>query len=308
MPQRYEMNILVNGKRVKHFVHEGQVYVEGRVASKYEIELRNNTLSSVLAVVSVDGLSIMDGEPADPVQSNGYVIGPRENLVVPGWRLDNDNTAAFTFGGRGGTYADSKGGDAPRNIGIIGCAFFMEQRTSFLRTVLDFRTPVDYPPTEQRGAYYVHTIDPPYNPSSTGGLAQPSTTITCMNSSVGSDGSDLRFTETYSSSHLDVTRGQTKRRKKSKPLRGGERKVAGDPGTLNIGTDFGESVEHRVQSVEFTRRSTPEAILSITYSDRAGLKAMGIAVDGPSSRRYPKPSAWPGAPETGCEPPPGWNG
>ena len=79
-----------------------------------------------------------------------------------------------------------------------------------------------------------------------------------------------------------------------------------------LGTVFGERHESRVIPVDFERRSsTPAALLSIRYDDRAGLISLGIDVDGrrfASRDRFLRETADPFRNDHFAEPPPGWDG
>ena len=55
------MNIKINGKRVRSYTHEGNLYVEGREGTEYTIELRNDNHMRRLYVVSVDGINAISG-------------------------------------------------------------------------------------------------------------------------------------------------------------------------------------------------------------------------------------------------------
>src|SRR5687767_15607079 len=76
--------------------HEGRAYVVGRPGNEYQVIVRNRRGEDVLAVVSVDGLNVMDGKTASPSQG-GYVLSPWERLDIRGWRKSMDEIASFYF-------------------------------------------------------------------------------------------------------------------------------------------------------------------------------------------------------------------
>lgn len=119
-----EINVLIKGKPITEYPHNGQVYVEGRPSSEFEIELINHTSTRVEAIVSVDGLSIIDGKDAGP-QSSGYVLHARERVVIPGWKLNDQQVAAFVFTGKSRGYATQMG--KPQNTGVIGLLSYAEK-------------------------------------------------------------------------------------------------------------------------------------------------------------------------------------
>lgn len=127
----YSMEVMVNGKSVKQYRHNGNVYVEGRRGTEYTIRLHNRGWQRVLAVVSVDGLSVMDGEPAGA--GNGYIVPARSSIDVPGWRLDDASVARFAFGETAEAYATKQ--QKQQNMGVIGCLFFEEETVgSYVKT------------------------------------------------------------------------------------------------------------------------------------------------------------------------------
>jgi hypothetical protein len=280
----FEVNVLVNGKRIKQYRHDGKIYVEGRRGSSYELEFKNSTPHRVLAILSVDGLSVMDGKRADWNNSSGYVVDRYSAIVIPGWRLDDENVAQFIFGGRGNAYAASKGKQAKKNIGTIGCAVFKEKLTP-----VTFPTPTNPWPgiTPSRSPAWTITsgstsyVNWKDEPLATTFTVDDGTTVIC---DAAPTASPLRSSRSTKSS---------------------SKKEAGAPGTLNLGTEFGESTGHSVRTVSFTKEDSPAAVMEVIYSDRTGLKKMGVNLRGKAHRRYtePKPFA-----NTGCEPPAGWNG
>lgn len=106
----------------------GRWFVIGEQGRRYSIVLRNETDYRLEAVLSVDGLDVMDGRPAS-VGKRGYILRPRERLVVDGWRRSMQSVAAFRFGSVRDSYAERKHGDS-RNVGVIGVALFNEQGTN----------------------------------------------------------------------------------------------------------------------------------------------------------------------------------
>jgi hypothetical protein len=124
--RQFELRVTVNGKPIQEYTHDtGRVYVEGRKNSVFGLQFINHTSRRVLAILSVDGLSIMDGEPAGH-DSSGYIVQPWEALNVPGWRLDQDKVAEFVFKTAGESYSNQSG-KGTVNTGVIGCMVFKEK-------------------------------------------------------------------------------------------------------------------------------------------------------------------------------------
>lgn len=101
--------------------HEGQAYVEGRPGNEYQIVVRNRTPEDVLAVVSVDGVNVVNGQTAASNQS-GYVLEAWRQMDISGWRKSLSHTAAFYFTELPDSYAARTG--RPDDVGVIGVALF----------------------------------------------------------------------------------------------------------------------------------------------------------------------------------------
>lgn len=121
-----EMQVLVDGKPLKTVAHDGKLFVIARPGTQYEIRLRNNSTSRVMAVTSVDGLSVLDGEACDP-SGSGYVINGLSSYTVKGWRTSNEEVKAFEFSKKDQSYAAKSENGDDSNVGVIGVAFWSEK-------------------------------------------------------------------------------------------------------------------------------------------------------------------------------------
>lgn len=121
----YTVDVIVNNKSVTTYSHEGQTFIEGRPKSEYKIKIRNYEPRRIKVVVSVDGLSIIDGLPASE-SSTGYVINAYDSLEIDGWRVDDNNVRKFVFGSKKDSYA-AKSGQGTQNTGVIGIMAFTEK-------------------------------------------------------------------------------------------------------------------------------------------------------------------------------------
>jgi hypothetical protein len=106
------------------FTAGSRSYAVGDAGHRYTIVLRNNTSSRLEVVVSVDGLDVLDGREAS-FDKRGYIVDPRSELEIDGFRQSVDAVAAFRFGSVRGSYAGQKTGNT-RNVGVIGVALFHE--------------------------------------------------------------------------------------------------------------------------------------------------------------------------------------
>lgn len=121
------VEILVNDKPIKKYVHENRVYIEAREGCEYQIKLKNDDLSRVLAICSVDGLNVINGEQATP-ESPGYIIGGKSAYTVRGFRTSDDVVHPFVFSKKEESYAALS--DVTQNTGscgVVGVQFFREK-------------------------------------------------------------------------------------------------------------------------------------------------------------------------------------
>jgi hypothetical protein len=102
----------------------GDVYAVGEAGARYTIGVENHSGQRYEVLASVDGLDVIDGGEAD-FNKRGYLIDPYTSFVIEGWRTGDDTVAAFRFSDMETSYAAQTG--KPRNIGVIGLAFFREE-------------------------------------------------------------------------------------------------------------------------------------------------------------------------------------
>ncbi|MCB0115137.1 MAG: hypothetical protein KDD84_13640 [Caldilineaceae bacterium] len=123
----FGLSVLVDGKPLTEYTHNERIYVAAPIGAVYELALTAPADGArYLFVASVDGLSIMDGQPAgSPAnQHNGYILRG-QSTRIPGFRLDDSNVAQFKFGAVDDAYAAKMG--HPTNVGVIGCRIFREK-------------------------------------------------------------------------------------------------------------------------------------------------------------------------------------
>jgi hypothetical protein len=115
-----------NGSEAHEYYDEnGNVFIEGRKNSNFVIVFTNLTAYRVKAVMSVDGLNTLTGEPCK-ANSTGYVVEPNGVLTVPGWQINSKEVARFTFSDKSKSYAALKETQNTENCGVIGCSVFEE--------------------------------------------------------------------------------------------------------------------------------------------------------------------------------------
>ncbi|HEX5661753.1 MAG TPA: hypothetical protein VFX59_31395 [Polyangiales bacterium] len=121
----YELEVLVNGEPVRTFAHRGQTYVLGQEGDRYVLRIHNRSARRIEAVVTVDGLDVIDGEQGDFATKRGYLVPAYGSVDIEGWRVSNEQAAAFRFAPIGESYAAKTG--RARNVGVIGMAVFPER-------------------------------------------------------------------------------------------------------------------------------------------------------------------------------------
>ncbi|HRV18855.1 MAG TPA: hypothetical protein P5317_12700, partial [Myxococcota bacterium] len=122
----YEVDILVDGRPLREYLHKGQTWVEGQKGARYEILVRNNTDRRIEVVASVDGLDVIDGLAGDFNKKRGYVVAPYGKVIIDGFRISMQEVAAFRFSAVADSYAAKTSG--ARNVGVIGVAVFTEKK------------------------------------------------------------------------------------------------------------------------------------------------------------------------------------
>jgi len=125
--------VLGSGKSAPIHRHEGKLYAEVPATGSYKIRLHNDRSVRRLAVVSVDGLGILDGKPARR-DGQGYVLQPHQTLEIPGWRRSASEVAAFELAHPEASYP-AKAGQGTANVGVIGVAVYDEKVASFWLSV-----------------------------------------------------------------------------------------------------------------------------------------------------------------------------
>ncbi len=101
----------------------GESIVIAESGDLYAIHLKNLTKRRLELVVSVDGLNVLNGQPAGTSQ-RGYILEPKQDLEIEGFRVNNTKVKTFRFGAVGDSVAAGKG--AARNVGVVGLAVFEE--------------------------------------------------------------------------------------------------------------------------------------------------------------------------------------
>jgi hypothetical protein len=111
-----------------------RTYVIGHEGERYAIVMTNHTNHRFESVATVDGLDVINGQPAT-LDNRGYILAPFARLEIDGFRRSTDAVATFRFSRVSQSYAAQTSGD--RNVGVIGVAFFSERGDSFTPWTFD---------------------------------------------------------------------------------------------------------------------------------------------------------------------------
>ncbi|MBK9072158.1 MAG: hypothetical protein IPL79_14320 [Myxococcales bacterium] len=240
------------------FHHRGKFYVMGDMGGRYAIRVRNPLGQRVEALISVDGLDVIDGEAGD-LRKRGYIIEPYSDVTVDGFRTSMSDVAAFRFASVGASYAGRKG--KARNVGVIAVAIFAERQAPRPRPPVYVPQP-DYYSEEGYGGRHGKLKDDRSSRDEV--TARPSAP-----SSTGAAGSGVAKSEAEADGAYDAPYDRQPEPKKRSGL----------------GTEFGEQRYSSVTYGQFHRNSTrPFLTTEIRYNDRQGLISAGVL---PRPRPYP---------------------
>jgi hypothetical protein len=312
LQNQYEIRVLVKGRPIAEYYHNGQTFIEGRDGSNFEIQFRNLTNQRVEALVAVDGRSVVDGDEASP-ESRGFVVAAHETIVIPGWKLDAEQAAAFLFAGKQQSYSAAMSGGKSHNTGVLGVMVFKEKvaRTAFTGGGImrsRFASPGVSPQITDY-SYYGDPIRPTYGAAGhLGGVGMSRSASSSRTKGIPTTlentfaGAKLSADTAYTSSTMDwMDMEQTRSMASVQPQNAVEQ---------TLGTGFGQAQDFKTQEIEFNRGDLASQMV-LYYDDARGLRARGIELSRKKAVRVQttQPDAFPGfKKQTGCKPPPGWQG
>lgn len=289
--RRYEMIVRPRGRTpADEYYHNGAVWIEGREGNNYTIDIRNNTPSRALFILSVDGLDILEGNPAGP-SSQGYVVNAQDTISIPGWKINNQEAAEFFFSRSRDSYVNAIGGSTS-NTGVIGAMVFAE--------------------------YQDHSIGPfdiaRYYSGNTANHNQRTYNTMPANTWVGSaliESSDRRINASMVKSAAAAMPMNSAEVKTSGGIIGAamQQSLTSSPVTQDVGTGFGNATQWQTQSTQFRRANPnqPDAVLALYYNTARNLEKMGIRLRTKRDVSY-QANPFPGYTSSGCKPPADWNG
>lgn len=263
---KQQVDILVNGKPVKQIAHNGRIFIVAKHGTPYEIRLKNNGTSRVLAVPSVDGLNVINGEESKS-DGAGYIINGYGSYTIRGYRTSNDEVHPFEFSTKAQSYANKSENGDTRDCGVIGVAFHSEKIAPIKYKIIKEKEYVPYYPAPP---YYPWT---PYKQTEPDWMAMSGSSGNVMHSMLSN--SCNSFSGDYDQQHM----------------------ISANNCSLDMGTKFSEeSVQDSVVDSKFDINYELGRI-EIFYASRKVLESMGIPVDKASAVAFP--SAFKGF----CKPP-----
>jgi hypothetical protein len=251
-----------SGLPITSYHHRGRTYVLGHAGERYVVRVTNPTARRIEAVISIDGLDAVDGEPAD-VRKRGYVIQPYGELRVEGFRVSTAEVASFRFSSVRNSYAGRKG--KARNVGVIGVAVFAEQEPPQMAHGYVVPEWQGY-----RGDVGRDRAAPQDDfDSAPRGAAKSAPAPRAAERSAGGAAGRAEASSRMAPSAMDEGAGAPAPDACCAPP------PSARPG---LGTEFGEYRHSAVTWTQFVRTHPvrPSAVVELRYNDAAGLQALGI--------------------------------
>ncbi len=270
----YDVQVIrENGETLPTYALKDRFYVQGNANERYIIRVTNPTANRIEAVVSVDGLDVVDGENGD-LRKRGYVVPPYGETRIEGFRTSSADVATFRFSAVSDSYAGKKG--KARNVGVIAVALFEEEAQQIIAPEViepNYRQPYDY--EDDIDASSVDRRRPSNRGGSEAkrGIAPPADSVSSRTPAPASPPRGGYGGVTAQRKAMDGDSGADEA--EAMPSRNYERQQS-RPG---LGTEFGEQRTSAATFTKFVRaQGRPIAIAELRYNDAPGLTALGILV------------------------------
>lgn len=244
-----EVDIIpASGKSLRKYSFEGKTFIEGKKGSEFSIRIHNPNNFRVEVVVSVDGLSVVDGKKANS-NSGSYIIDAFDTYRIEGWRISNEKIRKFFFTEKEKSYSAKKDGE-DENCGVISVLAFAEKEKEVFDYLINYTLPqIGW---EDPNKYFKNNIF--YNSSGTFNLGEYQT---------------INSTSSYGVSNL--------KNKKSS--------ITQD--SFDLGVGMGKKTESHVVSVDF-KRGVFLGKTTFYYASRSSLIDLGIDVEKKPKVRLPQ--------------------
>ncbi len=229
------------GQTLPVYFAKGEYWVAGTPGAKYSVSVANASGARILAVMSVDGVNVLNGETAG-IEQSGYVFNAYQRYDVNGWRKSNFEVAAFEFVASPASYAERTG--RPANVGVIGVALFKER--------------VYQPPV---------SVSPPYRSQYDNRKSAPYGANESAADSAAATGSARNRPAPAAPAPSEASEygGLAKRAEAAPAMR------------EKLGTGHGEREYSQVSNTSFNRAQlSPNETISIRYDSHENLVSMGV--------------------------------
>jgi len=121
----FQVEVLVNGRRVPEYAARGRRYIEALEGAEYEVRIHNPLSVRVAVSLSVDGLNTIDARHTSAWDAHKWVIEPYGTIEIGGWQMSSNRARRFYFTTERDSYA-AKLGQA-QNLGLISAVFYRER-------------------------------------------------------------------------------------------------------------------------------------------------------------------------------------
>lgn len=307
-----------DSRPIRTHVHENKTFIESKENAIYQIRVKNKTGARIKAIIAVDSISIVTGKPiSDKPDETGYILGPYEEQVFRGYRVDANQVAEFKFVKREASYATSKGEVA--NNGVISVRALAEKDDS-AKKLKDLQKQFDKFKKQQEEKYIllpypIYPIRPycwereywpwreplrPYfgDPIYTGGGNTCGTYSSTLSAAMAKGHESIRCCVQSDVGDSSILRAMNAGA--SEPTQDCAFASAGE-NPFSCGTSWGAALADKVVEVAF---EVGELIaeIAIFYAPLEGLKMLGVDVFRSKQVAFPEPFK-----KAYAEPPAGWH-
>lgn len=317
MNEKYTLEARVNGKNINKISHGGKFFIEAKDGTEYTLRVSNNTSKRVMAIITVDGVNVVDGtEAAGDGSGTGYIIQPYSATEIKGFRESTTHVGAFKFTAKNKSYTKEVVTGTPTNCGVIGCLIVAEKEDIRYKKLLEHIEELKNRPKEKEYISYPVPAVPIwprprdywYEPvwfSSVGdnvsmrvpvsmGVPDYSYNAQVMHRNIGGGGTQSSMgdtlrsydtgAESYSGAPVTAYYNQVVEQKDAEP-------------EFDLGSTWGQRVFDKVEMVEFDRGNIIDTSV-VYYASRDVLEAMGVPVIVKKAVSFPDPF-----PSQFCKPP-----
>ena len=249
-----DVQIRVEGSTAPLYFRPGRWdrhYFQAYKGRNYALVVRNNTGRRVGVLIAVDGLNVVNGERSrlshdEPM----YVLDPREEAVIRGWRTSLDEVRRFVFVDEDRSYAE-RTGQANGDMGWIRVLSFREVEPIAWWDRWGHRTHTWSDDRDQASRSREESKSAAPAPGAKGEARADEAAPAPLGKEEARDGSPARPTP--------------------ESLRSGPPERESNPGT-----GWGDRRHDRVERTEFASESQPSDRIVLRYEYANGLRALGI--------------------------------